>query len=86
MNSLNTNGMYLLADSEILYNQIMEYGKLNAPTTLATNFLNLSELILGLEKFKSLNNILSLITSGVDAVDFAITLVESADELKTIAN
>ena len=86
INSLNANGMYSLADSEILYNQIMEYSKLNAPTALATNFLNLSELIGSLEKFKSLNNILSLITSGVDAVDSTITLVESADELKTIAN
>lgn len=86
LNSLKAKGLYSLSESEILYNQIMEYSKLNAPTTLATNFLNLSDLLASLEKLKSMNNILSLITSGVDAVDSTITLVESADELKTLAN
>jgi len=86
LNTLNAKGMYSLSESEILYNQIMEYSKLNAPTTLATNFLNLADLIASLEKFKSMNNILSLITSGVDAVDSTITLVESADDLKKYAN
>jgi uncharacterized coiled-coil DUF342 family protein len=86
LNTLNAEGMYALSESEILYNQIMEYSKLNAPTTLGTNFLNLAEIVASFEKFKSLNNILSLITSGVDAVDSTITLVESADDLKKYAN
>lgn len=86
VNTLNAKGQYSLSESEILYNQIMEYSKLNAPTTLGTNFLNLADLIASLEKFKSMNNILSSITSGVDAVDSTITLVESADELKKLAN
>lgn len=86
LNSIQANGMYPLSDSEILYNQIMEYSKLNAPTTLVTNFLNLSDIIGALEEFNNIGDFASLLTSGVDAVDSTITLAESADELKSIAD
>lgn len=86
LNTLNAKGMYSLSESEILYSQIMEYSKLNSPTTLATNFSNLSDLIKKLESFKNIRNILSVLTSSVSAVDSTITLVESADELKKVAN
>lgn len=83
---VKASGLYALSDSEILYNQILEFSKLNAPTKLATNFLNLTDLIKSLEKFKDLGNIFDLITSGTDAIDSTITLVESADDLKQYAN
>lgn len=85
LNTLNAKGLYPLSDSEILYNQIMEYSKLNAPTKLTTNFLNISDLLKDLEKIKSIGNFLRLITSGTDAIDSTITLVESADKLKKIS-
>lgn len=86
INSLKAQGMYPLSDSEILYNQIMEYSKLNSPTTLGTNFLELSSLLEEFNKLKDYNDVVSLITSGVDAIDSTITLVESTDDLKAAAN
>jgi len=79
-------GMYDLADPDILKAQILEYCKLNAPTTLATEFLNLSDLIGKLENLSGMGNIVSLLTKGVDAIDSGITLVESAEKLKESAN
>lgn len=79
-------GMYDLADPDILKSQILEYSKLNAPTTLATEFLNLSDLIGKLENLSGMGNIVSLLTKGVDAIDSGITLVESAEKLKESAN
>lgn len=79
---IQAKGDYVLSDNAILYNQILEYCKWNAPTKLAANFLNLSDLIKKLEGFGNIGTIFSSITSGVGAIDSTITLVESADEMK----
>lgn len=86
LNSVNAKGEFPLSDSEILYNQILEYCTLNAPTKLATNFLNLSDLISKLEDIANVGKYFDIIGSGAGAVDSAITLAESADELKDIAD
>lgn len=75
-------GMYALSENELLYSQILEYCKWNAPTKLATNFLNINDLIKKLESFKNLGNIFSMITGGTNALDATITLVESAEAMK----
>lgn len=86
INRANATGMYPLSDSAILNNQIMEYSKLNVPTKLATEFLNLSDLVGKLENLAGMGNIVSLLTKGVDAIDSGITLVETAEKLKESAN
>lgn len=86
LNSVTAKGDFALNDSEILYNQIMEYSTLNAPTKLATNFLNLSDLIKKLESFANIGQFFDIIGSGAGAVDSTITLAESADDLKGISN
>lgn len=86
LNSVNAKGEFPLSDSEIMYNQIMEYCTLNAPTKLATNFLNLSDLISKLEDIANVGKYFDIIGSGAGAVDASITLAESAEELKDIAD
>ncbi len=86
LNQVTAEGEYALAENELLYNQILEYCKLNAPTKLATNFLNISNLIKELEKFKNIGKIFSAITSGTDAIDSTITLLESAEDVKETAD
>lgn len=86
INNVNAKGDFALNNSEILYNQIMEYCTLNAPTKLATNFLNLSDLIKKLESFANIGQFFDIIGSGAGAVDSTITLAESADDLKVISN
>lgn len=85
LNQVTAEGEYALAENELLYNQILEYCKLNAPTKLATNFL-ISDLIKELEKFKNLGKIFSAITSGTNALDSTITLVKSVNDVKETAN
>lgn len=86
INNVTAKGDFALNNSEILYNQIMEYCTLNAPTKLATNFLNLSDLIKKLESFANIGQFFDIIGSGAGAVDSTITLAESADDLKAISN
>lgn len=86
LNSLNVKGDYSLTDSEVLNDQIMEFCKLNAPTTLAEDFLDLDSILKCFESLKSFENILSIFTSASDSIDNTITLVESVGELKTAAN
>lgn len=45
IDSSSIDGNYALSDVEVLYNQIMEYSKLNAPTTVATDLLNVFDFI-----------------------------------------
>lgn len=78
-------GQYPLSDSEILYNQILEFSKLNAPTDLAANFANISDLIDKLEGFANIGKLFDSIGSGADAVDSSITISEAADDLKETA-
>lgn len=78
-------GEYPLSDSEMLYKQILEFSKLNAPTTLAADFSNLSDLIDKLEDFANIGKLFDTIGSATDAVDSSITISEAANELKSTA-
>lgn len=86
LDEIHVQGMYELADNQVLYNQIMEYCKLNAPTELATNFLNISDLIGKLEKMKNIGKIFDALAGGAGALDSTITMVRSADTLKSTAS
>lgn len=86
LGTVKASGDYDLADSEVLYRQIMEYCKLNAPTMLGMNFANISQILKQLdEKFNNIGKLFSGIASGVDTVDSVITLVESVEKLKKSA-
>ena len=86
LSDIKTTGEFALNDSEILNNQVLEFCTLNAPTKLATNFLNLSELISKLESFANLGSFFSIFGSAAGAIDSAITLSDSADKLKEKAD
>lgn len=86
INTIKARGDYDLADPEVLKYQIMEYSKLNVPTKLATDFLNISDLIGQLESLANFGNIMDLLSNGVSTIDSGITLAESADKLKECAN
>lgn len=86
LNNVTAKGDFALNNSEILYNQIMEFCTLNAPTKLAANFLNLSDLIKKLESLANIGHFFDIIGSSVGAVDSTITLVQSADDIKDISN
>lgn len=86
LNTLNANGEYSLSQGNVLYNQIIEYCKLNAPTELATNFLNVADLIKSIEKLANVDKIISMLTAGVKTADSGITMAECAETLKTTAN
>ena len=86
VNTVKAKGVYDLANMDVLKYQIMEYSKLNVPTTLAMDFLNISEFIGKLEKIANFGNIMDLLSNGIGVVDSGITLVESADKLKECAN
>lgn len=86
LGTVKASGDYDLADSEVLYQQIMEYCKLNAPTMLGMNFANISQILKQLDKkFNNIGKVFSLITNGVNTVDSAITLFEAVDKLKKSA-
>lgn len=89
LSKASAKGINSLTEGKFLYNQIIEYSKLNVPTKLVTDILGnipFSDFIEGLEKMADIENILNLITSEVNTVDSAITLTESAEKLKELAN
>ena len=69
LNGVSASGEYPLSDSEMLLHQIMEFSALNAPTKIATETLNLDELIKKIESFKNLRDIFSVISSGSDVLN-----------------
>lgn len=87
IDSSSIDGNYALSDVEVLYNQIMEYSKLNAPTTAATDLLNVFDFLSQLEKqVTGLKQIANLISSSSAAVDSTITLLEKAEDLQNAIN
>jgi len=85
LQSVDAQGIYPLNENELLYGQLLEYAKLNAPVTLAADLGNLSEILAELEKMKHLGPMFNLMTSGTKTLDATITLVESAGKLKKSA-
>ena len=86
LDNVEARGIYPLSNAQTLESQIVEFSKLNAPTQLAMDYLSIGDIIAKLEKFCELNEVFDMITSGVEAVDSTITLVDSANELKSIAS
>lgn len=86
VNSTKAQGLYPLSDGEVLYNQIMEFSKMSAPLKLAENFLDLADLVKKFEKLLSIGNIAELLNAGADAVDSMITIAETAEEMKDLAD
>ena len=78
----SAEGIYPLGDPEILESQILEFSKLNAPTLLAENFLNLSEVIDKIEQIGQFDDIISCLDDGVEAVDSTVTFIDYAEDLK----
>ena len=85
LDEITAEGMYSLAENEVLYNQILEYCKLNAPTELALNFGNISEILSLFDNLKMIDSVMDICTAGIGTLDASIALVKSADELKEIA-
>ncbi len=86
LDSVTMNGAMALSDQSVLKEQIIEYCKLNAPVTLASNFLNISSL---LNIFEGLNNIdkyMKVLTTGANIATDMVDLAENIDELKKSAN
>lgn len=87
VNKTTINATYDLAKSEVLRAQVLEYAKLNVPTKLAMEVFDLADILKNLEKkMTGFRNMASLVTRGVDAIDSAITIAESAAKLKDSAN
>lgn len=86
VSDISAKGMYSLAENEVLYNQILEYCKLNAPTELAISFGNISDILGQLDQVKVIKAFMNTLASGSEAVNATITLMESSDELKTLAS
>jgi len=86
IHSSKAEGIYPLSTSEILKSQLLEFSKLQAPTKLVFEGLNISDVVGELEKkLKSIGNIFNLIGTGAEAVDNAITIADCSEELKTLA-
>ncbi|MGM9603116.1 MAG: hypothetical protein ACI3W5_16210 [Faecousia sp.] len=91
------DGMYPLSNKDILYNQIMEYSKLNAPTQIASRLLSVVGDAVGdiksVQKFldkitptiQILDTMSSVITAGIKIIDSGITLVDSSIKMKESA-
>ena len=77
----SAEGIYPLGDPEILESQILEFSKLNAPTLMAENFLNLSYLIDKLEELGQFDNIVASLNGGVGVIDSTVTLVDYTEDL-----
>lgn len=75
-------GMYPLADSDILYQQVLEYSKLNSPTTMLLDGLDLSSLVKQLEEATKLTSVFEMIGNTSDVIDEIITLTENMETLK----
>lgn len=80
--SVSTEGLYPLSDTSILKNQVLEFGKLNSPTELATEFGDVTNAVKLLEEKANIGDIASIFGSGVDAIGSTITLVDSVEALK----
>lgn len=86
VDEITAEGMYSLAENEVLYNQILEYCKLNAPTELALNFGNISEILSLFDNLKILRSLSNVFTGVVETLTATSELYESSEELKTLAD
>lgn len=79
-------GLLPLTDNKVLRTQIDEYAKYNAPILLINQFLNIGELIKTLEKSLKITNLLSAVSSGMDACTEIIDYTKKVDALKDLSD
>lgn len=75
-------GVYPLADTDVLYTQILEYSKYNVPTQLVVDGLSIDDMIRNLENMIPGKNIIDMITSGAKVADSMVTLAQDFEFLK----
>lgn len=83
-------GLFPLADVDILKQQILEFGKLRAPTKLATELISTFTDMLDFKeefqkKIKLFKSITDSVSAGTDAVGSAVDLVQNHEALEASA-
>ncbi len=81
LEDISAQGEYPLSNADILHKQILEFSKLNAPTQLTMEFLDISELIGQLEELTKLEDLVNHMDNGVGMIDSTITLADSVTGL-----
>ncbi|MBQ9766452.1 MAG: hypothetical protein IJW18_09690 [Lachnospiraceae bacterium] len=83
--SLKPSGILALSEEAIMDSQILDYCKLNAPTTLMS-MLDLDYFISQLESLKNIGDFASILDSGAGTVEAVKGIADSAESLKKIAD
>lgn len=81
LKNISVQGEYPLSDADILHKQILEFSKLNAPTQMTMEFLDISELIGQLEDLGDFDKLVGLMGNGVGMIDSTIILADNIAEL-----
>lgn len=83
-NKVSARGLpeYALSNNDLLKSQIYEFSKLNAPTKLASEFLDLSELVSALQDIGNLSKIADMAKSMFDSAN---KVVEFGQQVKKLA-
>ena len=77
-----SEGVYPLADDDVLLYQILEYSKYSVPVKLVEDALSIDDIVKALENCIPGKGIFDLITSGAGVADSMVTLSEDFDLLK----
>ncbi|MDE5770527.1 MAG: hypothetical protein K2I06_02695 [Ruminococcus sp.] len=90
INDVTARGLYALDDNELFRNEILQYSKYNISTKAADDIVNELFNIFGitkaLNKLKSVDNILKLITNGEKTADSMLELCDSQKKLQNSSN
>ncbi|MBR2048766.1 MAG: hypothetical protein IJ960_09245 [Oscillospiraceae bacterium] len=91
LSNTRAEGMYSLAETDVLRFQVLEYSKLNAPTKLASELIStVTSMLKFVEKLKDKVQIfekgVETLTSGVKILDSALELTKKTEELEKSAN
>ena len=78
----DSQGVFPLADQDVLLSEVLEYSKYSVPTKLVEDGLDIDDLIKSIEDAIPGSGIFKLISSGVGVADKMVTLGESFDDLK----
>lgn len=78
----DSQGVFPLADQNVLLSEILEYSKYSVPTKLVEDGLDIDDLIDSIEDAIPGSGIFNLISSGVGVADKMVTLGKSFDKLK----
>ena len=81
-----SEGVYPLADNNVLLYQILEYSKYSVPVKLVEDALSIEDIVKSLENCIPGKGIFDIITSGTGVADGIMTLAEDFDLLKIAIN